>query len=73
VIDFSKSSIRGSVTLPAAIQGSSDMSSDITGFPKDDRSVIEVFATGIQSVTHVVYSELGTRTVCSFIDLWTDG
>ena len=82
-IDFSKSSIRAPVTMPAATVFSWD-GSDIAGFPKNvseqraplklskgeplklnvflDRSVIEVFANGIQCVTQVVYPELETST-----------
>jgi beta-fructofuranosidase len=82
-IDFSKSSVRGPVTIPAIAVVSFD-GSDIAGFPKNvseqraplklnngeplklnvflDRSVIEVFANGVQCVTQVVYPELETST-----------
>jgi len=80
-INFSKSSVRGPVTLPAAVYPPDAV---IAGYPPRvseqraplelgkgeplkldiflDRSVLEVFANGIQCLTQVVYPELTSST-----------
>ena len=81
VVNFSKSSVRGPVTIPASIW---PPDAGIVGYPRRvfeqraplkidkgeplklniflDRSVIEVFANGVQCITQVVYPELEAST-----------
>jgi beta-fructofuranosidase len=84
VVDFSRSSVKGSVSYSSSIYPDSAFASPIAGFPKRvsrqraplklkegepleldiflDRSVVEVFANGIQCITQVVYPELDNST-----------